>query len=109
MILEATTAPYNSNVSKKILCSEKAVLGYALVDALPRNAATFEAAVQDAANGNLVRFEATHTAQDGSLCYIDFSIKPVELMGGRIDVISEKDKGSLFFFELRKRVAFGGS
>ena len=35
------------------------------------------AAIQDAANGEFVRFEATHTAVDGSLHYVDFSLKPV--------------------------------
>ncbi|WP_321507533.1 PAS domain S-box protein [uncultured Methanoregula sp.] len=35
------------------------------------------AAVQDAAKGEFVRFEATHRASDGSLHYIDFSLKPV--------------------------------
>jgi PAS domain S-box-containing protein len=42
------------------------------------------AAVQEAANGNLVRFEATHTAQDGSVHYIDFSIKPIIDSSGRV-------------------------
>ncbi|MET0054701.1 MAG: ATP-binding protein, partial [Candidatus Thiodiazotropha sp. 6PLUC10] len=34
-------------------------------------------AVQQAAKGNLVRFEATHTSPDGQPTYVDFSVKPV--------------------------------
>jgi PAS domain S-box-containing protein len=34
-------------------------------------------AVKQAAEGEFVRFEATHPAADGSLRYVDFSIKPV--------------------------------
>jgi PAS domain S-box-containing protein len=34
-------------------------------------------AVRKAAQGDLVRFEATHSAADGSLHYVDFSIKPI--------------------------------
>ena len=35
------------------------------------------AAIQDAAKGEFVRFEATHPATDGRLHYVDFSLKPV--------------------------------
>ncbi len=42
------------------------------------------AAVQDAAQGEFVRFEVTHLAADGSLHYIDFSIKPVRDEAGRV-------------------------
>ena len=42
------------------------------------------AAVQDAARGKFVRFEATHRAADGSLHYVDFSIKPVVDETGRV-------------------------
>jgi len=42
------------------------------------------AAVQDAAQGDFVRFEATHVAADGNLHYIDFSIKPVRDEAGRV-------------------------
>jgi PAS domain S-box-containing protein len=41
-------------------------------------------AVKKAAAGEMVRFEATHTAADGHLAYIDFSIKPVLDTAGRI-------------------------
>ncbi|MFA4850199.1 MAG: PAS domain S-box protein [Methanoregula sp.] len=41
-------------------------------------------AVSDAANGKFVRFEATHTAADGSLHYVDFSIKPVKDDAGHV-------------------------
>jgi PAS domain S-box-containing protein len=35
------------------------------------------AAIRDAARGEFVRFEATHPAADGSIHYVDFSLKPV--------------------------------
>jgi diguanylate cyclase (GGDEF)-like protein/PAS domain S-box-containing protein len=41
-------------------------------------------AVNKAAAGEFVRFEATHPAQDGSLHYIDFSLKPVKDESGKI-------------------------
>jgi PAS domain S-box-containing protein len=41
-------------------------------------------AVQDAAKGEFVRFEVTHVAADGTLHYIDFSIKPVRDDAGRV-------------------------
>ena len=41
-------------------------------------------AVKLAARGELVRFEATHTASDGSVNYFDFSIKPVADESGDI-------------------------
>ncbi|MCP5268911.1 MAG: PAS domain S-box protein [Zoogloeaceae bacterium] len=34
-------------------------------------------AIQDANQGKLVRFEATHPAADGTLHYVDFSLKPL--------------------------------
>jgi PAS domain S-box-containing protein len=42
------------------------------------------AAIRDAAGGEFVRFEATHRAADGSLHYVDFSIKPVTDEAGRV-------------------------
>lgn len=33
--------------------------------------------IREAAQGKLVRFEATHTGRDGKVAYIDFSLKPV--------------------------------
>ncbi len=41
-------------------------------------------AIQRAASGETVRFEATHPAADGHLAYIDFSIKPMVDTTGRI-------------------------
>jgi len=41
-------------------------------------------AVQKAAQGEFIRFETTHQAADGTLRYIDFSIKPVRDAAGRI-------------------------
>jgi light-regulated signal transduction histidine kinase (bacteriophytochrome) len=41
-------------------------------------------AIREAAGGKLVRFEATHPAPDGSLHYIDFSLKPVTDSSGRV-------------------------
>jgi two-component system cell cycle sensor histidine kinase/response regulator CckA len=41
-------------------------------------------AVQKAANGEFIRFEATHPAADGDLHYIDFSLKPVTDEAGKV-------------------------
>ena len=41
-------------------------------------------AIQRAASGETVRFEATHIAADGHLAYIDFSVKPVVDPAGKI-------------------------
>ncbi|MFA4860427.1 PAS domain S-box protein [Methanoregula sp.] len=41
-------------------------------------------AILDAANGEFVRFEATHRAADGSLHYVDFSLKPVKDEKGHV-------------------------
>jgi len=40
--------------------------------------------VKKAAGGEFVRFEATHTAKDGVLHYVDFSLKPVKDDAGKI-------------------------
>jgi PAS domain S-box-containing protein len=42
------------------------------------------AAVKDAAKGEFVRFEATHRSGDGSLHYVDFSLKPVKDKAGHV-------------------------
>ena len=42
------------------------------------------AAVKKAANGEFVRFEATHPAADGNLHYVDFSLKPVTDETGKV-------------------------
>lgn len=44
-------------------------------------------AVKEAANGYFVRFEATHLASDGSLRYIDFSLKPVKDEAGNVTLL----------------------
>lgn len=41
-------------------------------------------AVEKAARGEVVRFEATHVAKDGILHYVDFSLKPVKDETGKI-------------------------
>jgi PAS domain S-box-containing protein len=41
-------------------------------------------AVQKAAKGELIRFEAFHHAPDGSLHYVDFSLKPVKDETGKV-------------------------
>jgi PAS domain S-box-containing protein len=41
-------------------------------------------AVKRAANGELVRFEATHPSRSGTLHYVDFSLKPVRDDGGKV-------------------------
>jgi PAS domain S-box-containing protein len=43
-----------------------------------------QAAINEAATGKLVRFEATHPNQDGRVAYIDFSLKPVTDADGRV-------------------------
>lgn len=45
------------------------------------------AAVHDAAKGKLVRSEATHPAQDGSIHFIDFTLKPVMDETGRVTLL----------------------
>ncbi|MFA5270813.1 MAG: PAS domain S-box protein [Candidatus Omnitrophota bacterium] len=41
-------------------------------------------AVKKAAAGEFMRFEATHKAKDGSLHYIDFSLKPIKDSSGNV-------------------------
>ncbi|MDD5634174.1 MAG: PAS domain S-box protein [Candidatus Omnitrophica bacterium] len=41
-------------------------------------------AIKSVAQGEFVRFEATHVAKDGSLRYIDFSLKPVKDESGKV-------------------------
>jgi PAS domain S-box-containing protein len=41
-------------------------------------------AVKKVAQGEFIRFEATHTAKDGTLHYIDFSLKPVKDEAGKV-------------------------
>jgi len=41
-------------------------------------------AIKKVAMGELVRFEATHKAKDGSLHYVDFSLKPIKDATGKI-------------------------
>jgi PAS domain S-box-containing protein len=48
---------------------------------------TLRHAVREAAAGEFVRFEATHTAADGSLHYLDFSIKPVMDEAGGVSLL----------------------
>ena len=45
---------------------------------------TLRTAVKKAAEGEFVRFEATHQAYDGEIHYIDFSIKPVRDDAGMV-------------------------
>ncbi|MCK9632754.1 MAG: PAS domain S-box protein [Methanoregula sp.] len=45
---------------------------------------TLKDAIQKAADGNTVQFETTHPAADGSLAFIDFSVKPVMDKDGTI-------------------------
>jgi len=40
--------------------------------------------IQKVATGEFVRFEATHVAKDGSLHYVDFSLKPVKDESGKV-------------------------
>ena len=41
-------------------------------------------AVQDSAGGKTIFFEATHISSDGTLHYIDFSLKPVSDENGKV-------------------------
>ena len=44
-------------------------------------------AIRRAAAGHLVRFEATHLAADGTLNYVDFSLKPVKDEAGNVTLL----------------------
>jgi PAS domain S-box-containing protein len=46
--------------------------------------AKLKEAVKQSAQGELIRFEATHKAPDGSLHYVDFSLKPVMDENGEV-------------------------
>ncbi len=48
---------------------------------------TLRLAVREATAGEFVRFEATHTAADGSLHYLDFSLKPVMDEAGSVALL----------------------
>jgi PAS domain S-box-containing protein/putative nucleotidyltransferase with HDIG domain len=50
----------------------------------PEMQKNLRAAVKAASEGQFVRFEATHLAADGSLHYIDFSLKPVKDESGNV-------------------------
>ncbi len=41
-------------------------------------------AIRKVAQGEFVRFEATHIAKDGTLHYVDFSLKPVKDKNGKV-------------------------
>lgn len=43
-----------------------------------------KAAVKEAAQGKLVRFEATHPDETGNLHYVDFSLKPIKDEDGKV-------------------------
>jgi PAS domain S-box-containing protein len=74
-------------------------------------------AVQEAAKGALVQFEASQPADDGNLHYVDFSLKPIKDEAGRVIMLmsegrditerkrAEKDRlANLWFFESMDRV-----
>ncbi len=44
-------------------------------------------AIQDAAKGNVVLFETSHPRQDGSLAYVDFSLKPLRNARGEVTML----------------------
>lgn len=46
-----------------------------------------KAAIQEAATGKLVRFEATHLSFDGRMHWVDFSLKPVADEEGRVALL----------------------
>jgi PAS domain S-box-containing protein len=48
---------------------------------------TLRSAVEKAAKGEFVRFEATHTASDGKIHYVDFSLKPVKDETGNVVLV----------------------
>jgi PAS domain S-box-containing protein len=69
--------------------SESAVLGKPFWETVwwAHSAALQEkvrAAIREAAGGKLVRFEAAHPAADGRIHHIDFSLKPVTDVAGRV-------------------------
>ncbi|MCG2749299.1 MAG: PAS domain-containing protein [Desulfobulbaceae bacterium] len=49
-------------------------------------------AVQEAAKGALVQFEATHRAADGNLHYVDFSLKPAKDEAGRVIMLMPESR-----------------
>jgi PAS domain S-box-containing protein len=68
---------------------ESSVIGKPFWDTLwwrhsPEQQAKLQAAVRTAARGELVRFEASHAAVDGSPHAIDFSLKPVTDEAGNV-------------------------
>ena len=50
----------------------------------PEQQERLRAAIMAAAQGEFVRFEATHPAPDGTLAYVDFSLKPVKDDQGKV-------------------------
>ncbi|MBU2494910.1 MAG: HD domain-containing phosphohydrolase [Candidatus Omnitrophota bacterium] len=50
----------------------------------PEMQKNLRAAVKSASEGQFVRFEATHLAADGSLHYVDFSLKPIKDKSGKV-------------------------
>ncbi|HEY4262120.1 MAG TPA: PAS domain-containing protein, partial [Schlesneria sp.] len=44
-------------------------------------------AIQDAANGKVVLFEASHPRHDGSIAYVDFSLKPLRNARGEVTML----------------------
>jgi PAS domain S-box-containing protein len=87
--MDGTVLAVNHSALKFKGIKEDAVLGKPFWDTpwwthSPEMQHRLHAAVQEAANGNLVRFEATHSTLDGSVHYIDFSIKPIMDSSGRV-------------------------
>jgi PAS domain S-box-containing protein len=72
----------NRTALKFVEASEAEVLGKPFADTRwwvhdPAQQARLREAIEHARRGELVRFETTHRAADGSLHYADFSLKPV--------------------------------
>ncbi len=58
------------------------------------------AAIRKAAQGEFVRFEATHPAPDGNLHYVDFSLKPVTDETGKVVLLIPEGRDITEHFRL---------
>ena len=63
-------------------------------------------AVEKAALGEFIRFEATHVAKDGILHYVDFSLKPVKDETGKVIFLIPEGRDITEFKSKKKRSFF---
>ena len=65
-------------------------------------------AVKRAARGESVSFEATHPAVDGTLHYIEFSLKPVKDEEGKVVLLVPEGRGMLSRMTVYENLQLGG-